>query len=119
LQFCGSRVPTERLNDCLDAASRDCFCLMFWNTVAHARQRVTTGCLYRCVSSMRAKRSSRGLDSSCGCSSQARTAPTGYDEQRAAAVALDFAVRRVRRQRSDDRSRGVGSELSVLGVTPK
>jgi hypothetical protein len=46
LHFCVSSVPTERLNNCLDAASRDCFSLMSWHIRADACKRIAADTLH-------------------------------------------------------------------------
>jgi hypothetical protein len=53
LHFCVSSVSTERLNDCVDAASCDGFCLVSWNVLADAPKRVAASCLHQRVGSMR------------------------------------------------------------------
>jgi hypothetical protein len=115
LHFCVSSVLTERLHDCLDAASKSCLGLMCRHIPADASKRIAAVYLNPHISSMRAKRSNRGLNSSCGsCNGLARMVNQSYVVERMAGPALDFAVGRVRRHRSDDRSGGFGSELSVL-----
>jgi hypothetical protein len=114
LQFGVSSMSTERLNNGLDAASRDRFCLMSGHTPADAPKRVTAGCLHPQISSMRTKRSNRGLDSSSGGSSGlAHTVQQAYVRQRIARRALDFGVEPVRRHRSDERFTGFRNERSV------
>jgi prophage maintenance system killer protein len=54
LQLCVSGVSTERLDNCLDAASKHCFGLTSWHILADASKRVAAGCLHNRVSSMRA-----------------------------------------------------------------
>jgi bacterioferritin-associated ferredoxin len=93
LQFCVSSVSTERLNNCLAGASRDRFSLISRHFAADASKRITAVYLNPHISSMRAKHSNRGLNSSCGgCSNLARTVSKRQVLQRPARIALDAGV---------------------------